>query len=179
MKRALLIALVLAGCGGAEKAAERAAKTCAPTAGHAETVEPAPAGTPSRMKLGPGMELKATKRNLAAAAIGTPLVVTGVVTGTDCEPLSGATVYAWQTNGNGRYGPTRNGQDRCCFLTGTMRTDEDGRYAFVSVMPKGYDGGPAHIHFQTGHPDAQGVVTELVLDAPAAEIEYDIVLRDR
>jgi protocatechuate 3,4-dioxygenase beta subunit len=179
MRRAIVIALVLAGCGGSSPPVERAARTCAPTEGHAETVEPAPAGTPSRVKLGPGMELKATKRNLAAAAIGKPLVVTGVVTGTNCRPLAGATVYAWQTNGNGRYGPTRNGQDRCCYLTGAMRTGEDGRYSFISVMPKGYDGGRAHIHFQFGHPDAEGVITELVLDAPVAEVDYDVVLRDR
>ena len=50
------------------------------------------------------MELKATKRNLAAARVGEPLVVTGIVRGENCAPLPGATINAWQTNGEGRYG---------------------------------------------------------------------------
>jgi protocatechuate 3,4-dioxygenase beta subunit len=44
-------------------------------------------------------------RRAIVARIGQPLVVSGVVSGTDCAPLPGATVQAWQTNGNGRYGP--------------------------------------------------------------------------
>jgi protocatechuate 3,4-dioxygenase beta subunit len=179
MGRAIVLAIVLAGCGGGEKAVERAARTCEPTHGHPESVVTSAEGASSRVRMGPGMELKATKRNLAAAAIGKPMVVNGVVTGTDCEPLAGATVHGWQTNGNGRYGPIRNGQDLCCYLQGTARTGADGRFRLDTVMPKGYDGGRAHIHFQAGHPDAQGVTTELVLDAPAAEVDYDIVLRAR
>ena len=60
-----------------------------------------------------------------------------------------------------------------------MRTDAQGRYALDTVFPKGYDGGPSHIHFATGHPDADGVVTELIFDAATARAEYDITLRPR
>ncbi len=179
MRRALLIALVLAGCGGGHEAAERAAKPCAPTAGEAEAVVPAPADTPSRVRMSPGMELKPTERTLAAGQVGTPLVVTGVVTGTDCAPLAGATVQAHQTNGRGRYGPVVDGHDKCCYLQATVRTDAQGRYTLGTVMPKGYRGGPAHIHFAFGHPDAEGLVTELVLGAPTDRAEYDITLRAR
>jgi protocatechuate 3,4-dioxygenase beta subunit len=181
MRRAILIGLLLAaGCGDDETkpAQERAAKTCAPTAGEVETVTAAASDTPSRVRLGPGMTLERTKATLAAARIGKPLVVTGVVTGADCAPLAGATVTAWQTNGRGRYGPGEGG-DRCCYLTGTVRTDAKGRYAFDTVMPKGYDGGPAHIHFEAGHPDADGLVAEPIFDAPTARAEYDITLRPR
>ena len=110
------------------------------------------------------MELKATRRNLAAARVGKPLVVTGIVRGEDCAPLPGATINVWQTNGkaatarHGRPGP-------CCYLAGTVRTGADGRYTLDTVMPRGYDGGPAHIHMHAGHPKAQGVTTELVFDA--------------
>jgi protocatechuate 3,4-dioxygenase beta subunit len=181
MKRAIVVALVLAaGCGGDETkpAQERVARTCTPTAGEVETVTAAPADTPSRIRMGPGMTLKPTKATLAAARIGKPLVVTGVVTGADCAPLAGATVTAWQTNGRGRYGPGEGG-DRCCYLTGTARTDAKGRYTFDTVMPKGYDGGPSHIHFEAGHPDAEGLVAELIFDAPTARAEYDITLQPR
>jgi protocatechuate 3,4-dioxygenase beta subunit len=179
MRRAIVIALVLAGCGGGNEPAERAAKTCAPTEGHAETVVAAAPDTPSRVRMSPGMELKPTKRNLAAGRIGKPLVVTGVVAGTDCEPLEGATVQAHQTNGEGRYGPVTDGRDRCCYLQATARTDASGRYTLDTVYPKGYDGGPSHIHFSFGHPDAEGIVTELVFDAPTDKAEYDITLRPR
>jgi protocatechuate 3,4-dioxygenase beta subunit len=179
MRRAIVVALLLAGCGGSTQPVERAARTCEPTHGHPESVVSSPEGSSSRARMGPGMELEATKRNLAAARIGKPMVVTGVVRGTDCKPLAGATVHAWQTNGAGRYGPTRNGQDLCCYLQASVRTDEQGRYTLDTVMPKGYAGGRAHIHFQAGHPDTQGVTSELVLLEPAASVDYDIVLRDR
>jgi protocatechuate 3,4-dioxygenase beta subunit len=177
MRRAILIALVLAGCGGGEKAVERAAKTCAPTQGEPDTVAAAPADTPSRVRPRPGMELKPNKRTLAAARIGSPLIVTGVISGTDCAPLAGATVEMHQTNGNGRYGPRVDDRDVCCYLTATLRTDEQGRYTLDTVYPRGYDGGPSHIHFAFGHPDAEGIVTELVFDAPTDKAEYDITLR--
>jgi protocatechuate 3,4-dioxygenase beta subunit len=179
MRRAILVALVLAGCGGGEKAVERAPKTCAPTEGEPVFVDAAAEGTPSRVRPSPGMELKATERNLAAARIGDPLVVTGVIRGIDCAPLAGATVQMHQTNGRGRYGPVIKGGDRCCYLQATVRTDADGRYTLDTVVPKGYDGGPAHIHFAFGHPDAVGIGTELVIDAPTDTAEYDITLRDR
>jgi protocatechuate 3,4-dioxygenase beta subunit len=181
MRRAILIALLLAGCGGGDDPAptERAAKTCAPTAGEPETVTAAPAGTPSRVRPSPGMELEPTKRNLAAARIGRPLVVTGVIRGTDCAPLQGATVEMHQTNGNGRYGPRIDGRDVCCYLQATASTDEQGRYTLDTVYPRGYDGGPSHIHFAFGHPETEGLATELVFDAPADEAEYDITLRPR
>jgi protocatechuate 3,4-dioxygenase beta subunit len=157
MRRVILIALLLAGCG--EKAPERAAKTCAPTRRHPEPRPPRP-----------GMELKATKRNLAAAKVGDPLVVTGVIRGTDCEPLAG---------GTGRYGPVIKGADRCCWLQATLLTDDEGRYTLDTVFPKGYDTAPPHIHFSFGHPDAEGIVTELVFGGPTARAEYDITLRAR
>jgi protocatechuate 3,4-dioxygenase beta subunit len=131
---------------------------------------------------------EATKRNIAAARIGDPLVVAGTVRGEDCAPLAGATINVWQTNGDGRYGPVVGGRDRCCYLAGTVLTGEDGRYALDTVMPRGYDGGPAHIHLRAGHPDAEGVVTELLfgsetnpqavtVEARDGTAELDIVLR--
>ena len=179
-RAAILLVIVAAGCGGsdAERPDRKAAKrTCTPTPGGGETVMAAGAATASRVRLGPGEQLKPTKRNVAAARVGMPLVVTGLVLGEDCTPLAGATIHAWQTNGNGRYGPVIGGQDRCCYLTGTARTGADGRYTFDTVMPGGYEGRAPHIHMEAGHPEAVGVVTELIFDAAAKTAEFDIVLR--
>jgi protocatechuate 3,4-dioxygenase beta subunit len=184
-RAALLLVAFAAGCGGSpddrpdrpdrERAAAKPA--CEPTTGAVESVVPSGEGTASRVRLGPGMELEATKRTLAAARVGRPLVVTGLVRGDDCAPLAGATIHVWQTNGKGRYGPLVGGHDRCCYLTGTVRTGDDGRYTLDTVMPRGYAGGPAHIHMEVGHPDAEGIVTELVFDAPVKTADFDIVLR--
>jgi protocatechuate 3,4-dioxygenase beta subunit len=185
-RAAILLVLVAAGCGGSEqRAAER---TCDPSPGAVEAADLASSGTASRVRLGPGMELKATKRNLAAARVGDPLTVTGTVRAEDCAPLAGATIHVWQTNGRGRYGPFTGGQDRCCYLAGTALTGEDGRYTLDTVMPRGYDGGPAHIHMRAGHPDARGLATEVLFgdesnpQSVTAEVrdgtaELDIVLR--
>ena len=155
-----------------------AEKTCAPTPGVFEAVAPAPAGTPSSARLGPGMELKPTKRNLAAARVGKPLVVTGKVRSEDCAPLGGATINVWQTNGKGRYGPRAGGGDRCCYLQATIRTEADGSYGLGTVMPKGYAGGPPHIHVTAGHPDAEGLLTELIFGPEGSPDVVAMPLRD-
>jgi protocatechuate 3,4-dioxygenase beta subunit len=175
----LVLVLLVAGCGGSSSppVAEKR-QTCTPTPGGEESVAPASAGTPSRIRLGPGMALKATKRNVAAGRGGKPLVVTGLVRDEDCAPLGGATINAWQTNSRGRYGPLAGGQDRCCYLQGTVRTGADGRYTIDTVLPKGYDGGPAHIHMTAGHPDAEGLITELLFGAETSPDAVTVPLED-
>jgi protocatechuate 3,4-dioxygenase beta subunit len=181
----LLLAVPLAACGGGGAAPkpkpkpEAVARTCTATYGDPEEVSSAPASTPSRARMGPGMTLTRTPKTLAAGR-GKPLVVTGRVTGDDCEPLAGATLNAWQANARGIYGPGRDGSDRCCYLTATVRTDADGRYAFDTIMPRGYAGGEAHIHVEAGHPDAEGVVAEILFpDGPVRRTTFDIVLARR
>jgi protocatechuate 3,4-dioxygenase beta subunit len=174
VKRVVIVLLALAaGCG--DSARPVAERSCSPTAGEGERVELAPAGTPSRVRLGPGMELKATRRTLAAGH-GQPLVVAGTVRGEDCTPLAGATVNVWQTNGEGRYGPRRGGRDLCCYLQGTVLTAADGRYRLDTVFPGGYDNATPHIHVTAGHPEAEGLITELVFDEPVKAKRFDIVL---
>jgi len=73
----------------------------------------------------------------------------------------------------------------------TVRTGADGRYRLDTVLPRGYDGGPAHIHMEAGHPEAAGLLTELLFGVAASPdavsiplenvrdgtAEFDIVLR--
>ena len=162
----VLLSVALAACGGESPPQARKAppRECAPSAGEPAQVVSAPSDTASRIRLGPGMELESTPATLAAGR-GRPLVVSGVVSGQDCAPVAGATLYVWQANAAGRYGPKRGGNDRCCYLQGTVRTDAKGSYVLDTVMPRGYDGAVAHIHVKAGHPDAGGVGTELVFGA--------------
>jgi protocatechuate 3,4-dioxygenase beta subunit len=192
VRRAAILLVLVAGCGGSSEPAQRAAKTCAPTPGVYEGVVPAPDGTPSDVRLGPGMELKETRRNLAAARVGKPLVVSGQVRTEKCEGLEGATIYVHQTNGAGRYGPLVDGHDKCCYLQAAVRTGEDGHFRLAAVVPKAYvGGGPPHIHVIAGHPDTDGLATEIqfgtatspdTIAVPTSElrdgaVELDIVLR--
>jgi protocatechuate 3,4-dioxygenase beta subunit len=146
---------------------------CAPTRGEAATGQSnrmAAAGAPSTARLGPGGDVERTAETLAAGRDGERLVVQGTVYRADCRtPLAGASVAVWQTNAAGEYGPGQGtGGERCCYLAAALRTDQQGRYRFETVKPGHYQGEaeppPAHIHFEVRHPDATGLLTELLFE---------------
>jgi protocatechuate 3,4-dioxygenase beta subunit len=180
---------------------------CVPTRGEASQGTGAvAAGAPSSARLGPGGEVERTPETVAAGRGGQRLVVSGTVYRDDCRtPLAGASIEVWQTNAEGEYGPAQGtGDERCCYLAAALRTDGRGRYRFETVKPGHYKGEaqppPAHIHFEVRHPDAAGLLTELLFegdpalgpnppgevvrptpvpgsDPPALSARFDIVLR--
>jgi protocatechuate 3,4-dioxygenase beta subunit len=106
------------------------------------------------------------------------LVVYGVVTGNDGQPIEGALVEVWQTSERGWYDlQERNGESMD--MRGTFRTGADGKYWFRTVRPKGYsipmDGPtgelvkmqgrhgmrPSHIHMLIGAVGHRELVTAL------------------
>jgi protocatechuate 3,4-dioxygenase beta subunit len=144
---------------------------CEPTRGEAaQGTGEVPADAPSVARLGPGMELARTAETVAKGRSGQRLVVSGTVYRADCAtPLAGASIEVWQTNAGGEYGPGQGGGDmRCCYLAAALRSDERGRYELHTVMPGHYKGEPdpppAHIHFEVRHPDADGLLTELLFE---------------
>jgi len=186
-----------------------AAGGCQPTKGQpSQSTGAVAAGAPSRARLGPGGELQRTPEALAAGRGGQRLVVAGTVYAADCTtPLAGATIEVWQTNAAGEYGPgQQGGGGQCCYLAAALRTDARGRYRIETVKPGHYRGAapppPAHIHFEVRHPDAAGLLTELLFegdphlgpdphgevvrptpvpgaDPPTLQARFDIVLRSR
>jgi protocatechuate 3,4-dioxygenase beta subunit len=187
---AVAVAVLLGGGGYAVLAARdrgepaaRPAPAPAPAAKRSCTVTPgAPAqGTASaaatarsRIRLGPAPELRGSAEAAAAAGRGQRLLVSGTVYAADCTtPLAGATLQVWQTNADGEYGPGHGTDNlRCCWLQGSLRTDARGRYEFTTVKPGRYKGEaqppPAHIHVEVGHPDAGGLMTELLFEGDPA-----------
>ena len=210
--------LGLAGCDPGPADRERGSATstsagggagCTPTRGEAA----GPAGNrvaavdaPSSVRLGPGGDVERTPETVAAGQGGERLVVEGTVYGADCRtPLAGASVAVWQTNAAGEYGPGQGtSAERCCYLAAALRTDQRGRYRLETVKPGHYKGEaeppPAHIHFEVRHPDAAGLLTELLFegdrwlqpgvlgevvapapvpgsDPPTLRARFDIVLR--
>ena len=180
---------------------------CAPTRGEAaQGTGAVAAAAPWRARLGPGGEVRRTAATVAAGRGGQRLIVSGTVYAADCTtPLAGASIQVWQTTAAGKYGPgDGTGGERCCYLAAALRTDGRGRYQLETVRPGHYQGEarppPAHIHFEVTHPDADGLVTELLFegdpwlgpdppgavvrltpvpgsDPPAVRARFDIVLR--
>ena len=136
----------------------------------AQGTESAPADAPSRLRLGPAAELRGSAEADAAARRGQLLLVSGTVYAADCAtPLAGATLQVWQTDADGEYGPGHGTNNlRCCYLQGALRTDARGRYELTTIKPGPYKGEaqppPAHIHFEVSHPDAGGLMTELLFE---------------
>jgi protocatechuate 3,4-dioxygenase beta subunit len=148
-----------------------AAEACVPTRGEAaQGTRTVAADAPSTGRLGPGGEVARTAETVAKGRDGQRLVVSGTVYAEDCTtPLAGASIEVWQTNAAGEYGPGQGtGDERCCYLAAALRTDQRGRYRFETVKPGHYKGEerppPAHIHFEVRHPEAAGVLTELLFE---------------
>jgi hydroxyquinol 1,2-dioxygenase len=128
--------------------------------------------------------------NMAEGAPGIPCFVTGTVTGLGGEPVAGAVLDLWQTDGEGLYEDQRDTQGP--YMRGLYRSQADGSYAIRTVAPIAYtipmDGTigelmnrtnlshmrPAHIHFALDAPGYHGLVTHL-FQSGDKWIEHDAV----
>ena len=108
--------------------------------------------------------------------------MTGRVTDVDGKPLANANLDIWQADAEGRYSGFMPGPPDGN-LRGQVRTDTDGRYEFVSVIPGPYtiplDGPtgkmtaaagwspwrPAHIHLIVSAEGFEPLVTQLFIDS--------------
>jgi hydroxyquinol 1,2-dioxygenase len=116
--------------------------------------------------------------NMAANAPGITCFVSGAVRGLAGEPISGATLDLWQTDGEGLYESQREGIEGP-WMRGLYHAQPDGSYLIRTVSPVSYtipmDGTigelmrrtnmshmrPAHIHFAISAPGYHGLVTHL------------------
>ena len=115
--------------------------------------------------------------DMAKGAPGIPCFVSGTVRGLAGEPIGGAVLDLWQTDGEGLYEEQRRTEEP--WMRGIYRTRPDGAYTIRTVAPISYtipmDGPigeffgrtnmshmrPAHIHFAISAPGYHGVVTHL------------------
>jgi hydroxyquinol 1,2-dioxygenase len=115
--------------------------------------------------------------DMAKGAPGIPCFVSGKVRGLNGEPVGGAILDLWQTDGEGLYEEQRRTAEP--WMRGIYRTQPDGTYLIRTVAPISYtipmDGPigeffgrttmshmrPAHIHFAISAPGYHGVVTHL------------------
>ena len=125
-------------------------------------------GTP-RDQLGPFYLRNAPEHSeLCASGSGGKerLEVTGRVLGADCKPLTGALVEVWHADAAGDYSgfaPQAPGKkdDPACLLRASIKTDAEGRYRFITIVPAEYPGRPRHIHYRVSHAAHAPLVTQL------------------
>jgi hydroxyquinol 1,2-dioxygenase len=128
--------------------------------------------------------------DMAKGAPGIPCFVTGTVRGLNGEPVGGAILDLWQTDGEGLYEEQRRTAEP--WMRGIYHSKPDGSYSIRTVAPISYtipmDGPigeffgrttmshmrPAHIHFAISAPGYHGVVTHLFQKGDEY-IENDVV----
>jgi protocatechuate 3,4-dioxygenase beta subunit len=66
----------------------------------------------------------------------------------NCAPLTGAAVYAWHCDREGRYSMYSQGVTNENYLRGVQAADASGIVTFQSIFPACYSGRWPHIHFE-------------------------------
>jgi protocatechuate 3,4-dioxygenase beta subunit len=120
----------------------------------AQSVHEAPAGAPS------------TGRVAQQEEPGEPLHVSGVVVGPDGGPISGASLYIYQTDAEGYYGVKPVSDNRNPRLKLFLRSDAKGAWAFETIKPGSYPNSrvPPHIHFEVSAPGRAPNIFEIVFE---------------
>ncbi|MBK8459815.1 MAG: intradiol ring-cleavage dioxygenase [Micropruina sp.] len=83
-------------------------------------------------------------------AAGTPLTVNLTVTDAakGYAAMSGAAVYLWHADAQGRYSMYSSGVENENYLRGVQATNSAGTATFKTIFPGCYDGRWPHIHFE-------------------------------
>jgi protocatechuate 3,4-dioxygenase beta subunit len=86
----------------------------------------------------------------SAVAAGVPLTIRLKVLDTKngSAGLSGAAVYLWHCNIDGKYSLYSDGVTQENYLRGVQESDSNGAVTFTSIYPAAYSGRWPHIHFE-------------------------------
>ena len=102
---------------------------------------------------------------------GQRLFVSGRILQNDCEtPISGAMLELWHANDAGCYSinlecNTGNPGNDEFNLRGKMFSNENGQYAFETILPGYYASRPMHIHIKITTPDGEILVSQIYFDS--------------
>ncbi len=160
----LPVAVLLVSCASSGSATQSAGKTAVssqPTTG-AQPAASSPISrcsstpTPSQTEgpyYKPGSPERTSLRETGLS--GTPLVITGYVLSTTCQPIAHALLDFWQADSNGNY-------DNTGFrLRGHQYTDSRGRFSLETIVPGEYPGRTRHIHVKVQAPNRPVLTTQL------------------
>ncbi|WP_405058983.1 intradiol ring-cleavage dioxygenase [Kribbella sp. NBC_01505] len=85
----------------------------------------------------------------SGTATGVPLTVELTILDADKDtPLTGAAVYVWHCDAQGRYSLYSEGVTNENYLRGVQATDADGKITFTTIFPAAYPGRWPHVHFE-------------------------------
>ena len=150
----------LAACGTSETATPSATTTtsAASAAGTLTEVESETAGPyPADGSNGPDVrtidgivrrDIRTSVGDASGTAEGVPLEFSLVVKDLNGAAVTGAAVYAWHCDREGRYSLYSDGVTDQNYLRGIQETDDTGKATFVSIFPACYSGRWPHIHFE-------------------------------
>jgi protocatechuate 3,4-dioxygenase beta subunit len=98
---------------------------------------------------------------------GVPLDLSGVVLERSGRPAAGALVEIWQSDDQGIYDHARDDSrarfDRRFQGYGSLETDADGTYRFLTLMPVPYGKRPPHIHVTIRYRGKEELTTQLYI----------------
>lgn len=161
---ALPVAVLIAACGGPVSTTGSAGNTPASlqasTGAHSTTLSATRAcsGTPTPSQTeGPYYKTGSPERTSLRepGLVGTPLMITGYVFSTTCQPIAHARLDFWQADSNGNY-------DNTGFrLRGHQFTDKQGRFHLETIVPGEYPGRTRHIHVKVQAPGQSVLTTQL------------------
>ena len=98
---------------------------------------------------------------------GTPIIITGQVLSSQCDPIAGALVDVWHTNDQGEY------DNSGYTFRGHQFTDAGGRYWIETIIPGLYPGRTRHIHVKVQAPQQRVLTTQLYFpDEPANQNDF-------
>jgi protocatechuate 3,4-dioxygenase beta subunit len=94
-------------------------------------------------------DIRSSFGSMSGTADGVPLTIelTVLDAGTG-GALSGAAVYAWHCDREGRYSLYSDGVTDQNYLRGVQESDDSGAVTFTSVFPACYSGRWPHVHFE-------------------------------
>ncbi|MGH3318049.1 MAG: intradiol ring-cleavage dioxygenase [Nocardioidaceae bacterium] len=95
-------------------------------------------------------DIRSSLGGAGATADGVPMTLELVVTDATNggAPLTGAAVYVWHCDHEGRYSLYSPGAEDRDYLRGVQVADADGRVRFTSIFPACYPGRWPHVHFE-------------------------------
>ena len=94
-------------------------------------------------------DIRSSFGSMSGTAEGVPLAVRlRVVDASTGRAISGAAVYAWHCDREGRYSLYSQGVTNQNYLRGVQVADSNGDLSFTTVFPGAYSGRWPHIHFE-------------------------------
>lgn len=129
-----------------------AASALAPTPACGEDEDPTPSQTAGPFYK-PASPLRSDLRTEFGR--GEPMDLSGRVLDTRCQPLPGAIVEIWHADDKGTY------DNRGFRLRGHQLADEQGRWAFQTILTRHYSIRTAHYHFRVQKPGGRALVTQI------------------